>query len=283
MADVAERGAVVVTGASTGIGAATVAELARAGFVAFAGVRNDADAAAAERSHPGVRALRLDVTDAASISAAAETVAASGLPLRGLVNNAGVAVGGPLEFLPIDELRRLFEVNLFGTIAVTQAFMPALRRDRGRLVLVGSISGRLAIPFVAPYSASKFALRAFSDALRNELRPFGVAVSLIEPGNVKTPIWAKGRAGKERLLEVLPRQAHELYGRVIDSVFGATERDERDAMPVERVSAVIMHALTARAPRARYLFGGGARAGSILALLPAALRDRALRRAMRLP
>ncbi len=192
------RGAVVVTGASSGIGQAAAELLAREGFVAFAGVRNEADAARVGALHPNVRAVRLDVTDRASIGAAAEVVAASALPLRGVVNNAGVAIAGPLEFLPVDQLRRQFEVNVFGALEVSQAFLPQLRVSRGRLIFVGSISGRLAIPFIAPYSASKFALRALTDALRVELGPAGIAVALLEPSSVKTPIWQKGRDSRSR-------------------------------------------------------------------------------------
>jgi NAD(P)-dependent dehydrogenase (short-subunit alcohol dehydrogenase family) len=275
--------AVVVTGASTGIGAATAELAARNGMIAFAGVRNDADAARVEALHPNVRALRCDVADRASIAAAAETVAASGLPLRGLVSNAGIAVAGPLEFLPVDELRRQFEINVFGAVEVAQAFLPQLRRTRGRLVFVGSISGRLAVPFIAPYSASKFALRAIANAMRVELRPAGIAVALIEPSSVKTPIWQKGRESRDALLALLPPEAMQRYGAQIEAVFHATEAEERIGMPVEKVSAAILHALTARKPRTSYLLGGPARAGSILALLPAGLRDRAIRASMKLP
>jgi NAD(P)-dependent dehydrogenase (short-subunit alcohol dehydrogenase family) len=275
--------AIVVTGASTGIGAAAAAGLARLGYVVFAGVRSDADASVVRALHENVCALLLDVTDAEEVAAAADAVAASGLPVRGVVNNAGIAVGGPLEFLPVDELRRQFEVNLFGAVAVTQAFLPLLRPARGRLVFLGSSSGRLATPFVAPYSASKFALRAVTDALRVELSPFGLSVSLIEPGSVKTPIWQKGRDGKERLLGLLGPTAMTVYGPVIDAMFAATENEERTGMPVERVTAAIVHALTARKPKPNYLLGGPARAGSILALFPAGLRDRAIKKSMRLP
>ena len=196
--------------------------------------------------------------------------------MRGVVNNAGIAVAGPLEFLPVDELRRIFEINVFGALEVSQAFLPQLRAQRGRLVFVGSISGRLAVPFIAPYSASKFALRALADAMRVELIQAGVAVTLIEPGSVKTPIWAKGRASRDALLGLLPPEALVHYSRQIEALFEQTEREERSAMPVEVVTRAIRHALTARKPRANYLLGAPARAGSILAMLPAALRDRAL-------
>ena len=275
--------AIVVTGASTGIGAATAELAARSGFIAFAGVRSDADAARVEALHPNGRALRCDVTDRASIAAAAQIVAASGIPLRGVVSNAGIAVAGPLEFLPVDELRRQFEINVFGAVEVAQVFLPLLRRTRGRLVFVGSISGRLAVPFIAPYSASKFALRAIADAMRVELRPVGIAVALIEPSSVKTPIWQKGRDSRETLLGLLPAQAKEFYAKQIASVFAATEHEEHIGMPVEHVSAAILHALTARKPRTHYLLGKPARAGSIVAILPAGLRDRVLRASLKLP
>jgi NAD(P)-dependent dehydrogenase (short-subunit alcohol dehydrogenase family) len=279
----ARREAVVVTGASSGIGAGTAALLAHEGYLVFAGVRNDADAARAATLHEHVRPLRLDVTDRDAIRAAAETVAATGHPLRGVVSNAGIAVGGPLEFLPVDELRRIFEINVFGAAELAQAFLPQLRSSKGRLVFVGSISGRLAVPFVAPYSMSKFALRALADALRVELGPAGIGVSLVEPSAVKTPIWSKGRDSREALLALLPPQAMERYGAQMEAMFAQVEREERGAMPVEHVARAILHAITARKPRARYLLGKGARAGSVVALLPTALRDRAIRASMKLP
>ena len=271
--------AVLVTGASTGIGAATASSLADAGFIVFAGVRDEAAARAIARAN--VTPLTLDVTDAAAIADAAETVAQSGHVLAGVVNNAGIAVGGPLEFLPIDELRRQFEINVFGAIAVSQAFLPHLRASRGRLVFVGSVSGRLAVPFIGPYSASKFALRALSDALRLELARAGIAVALIEPGSVKTPIWQKALAARERMVRALPPQALQFYGVQLDALYKQIEGEERGGIAVERVSAAIVHALTAATPRTNYLVGFPARAGSILGMLPAAVRDRILFRPLR--
>lgn len=275
--------AVLVTGASSGIGAATTELLARKGFIAFAGVRSDADSTKIAAIHEKVRSLQLDITDRNSIDAAAQLVSASGHPLLGIVNNAGIAVAGPLEFLPIDELRRQFEVNVCGAVAVSQAFLPQLRARRGRIVFVGSISGRVAVPFIAPYSASKFALRAIADALRMELASAGVAVSIIEPGSVKTPIWRKGRESKDELLRGLGPQAMTYYGSDLAALFRQTEREERTGMPVERVSRAILHALTARKPRTHYLLGAPARVGSMLALLPAALHDRMMLAWLRLP
>jgi NAD(P)-dependent dehydrogenase (short-subunit alcohol dehydrogenase family) len=277
------REAVVITGASSGIGADAALLLAREGFVVFAGVRNDADAARAATLHDRVRPIKLDVADQASIEAAVRTVAESGHALRGAVSNAGIAVAGPLEYLPVDEIRRQFEVNVFGALAFAQAFLPQLRRSRGRVVFVGSISGRLGVPFISPYSASKAALRSFADALRVEVAPVGIEVSLIEPSAVKTPIWQKGRDSREQLAALLPPLATEHYGEQIEALFAQTHREEKSGMPVEQVSRAILHALTARKPRATYVLGASARAGSIVAMLPSRLRDRALRASLRLP
>ena len=223
----------LVTGASTGIGYAAALGLADRGFTVYAGVRDDAAASALAAHGDRVRPLRLDVTDDAQIAAAAATVAADGLALAALIGNAGIAVGGPLEYLPLTELRRQFDVNVFGAMAVAQAFLPQLRATRGRLVFVGSVSGRLAVPFIAPYSASKLALRALTDALRIELRAAGIAVVLVEPGSVRTPIWAKGRASRERLLAMLPPAALERYARPIETMFARTLAEEQGGMPVE--------------------------------------------------
>ena len=155
----------------------------------------------ASRGIPAAEPLRLDVTDAGQIAAAAELVAnvVGEAGLAGLVNNAGIAVPGPLELLPIDAWRRQLEVNVIGQVAVTQAFLPLLRKGRGRLVNIGSVNGGLAIPYMAPYSASKFALEAITDALRTELRPFGIQVAAVEPGPIHTPIWEKSLALADRM------------------------------------------------------------------------------------
>lgn len=264
--------AVVVTGASSGIGAAAAELLAREGFLTYAGVRSPEDGAKIAALHENIRPLRLDVTDRDSIASAAEVVTKSGAPLHGLVSNAGIAVGGPLEFLPVDELRRQFEVNVFGGIAVSQAFLPQLRASRGRIVFVGSVSGRIAVPYLGPYAASKFALRALSDALRAELAPAGVFVALVEPGSVKTPIWKKGRESRAQLEQTLGSQAIAYYRDAIDRLFRQTQAAELGAMPVERVTVAILHALTARWPHTNYLVGS--KMASLVATLPARVRDR---------
>jgi NAD(P)-dependent dehydrogenase (short-subunit alcohol dehydrogenase family) len=267
---------VIVSGASTGIGAATVAVLARSGFVAFAGVRRQADADRLHAIDANIRPVMLDVTEEASIRSAIREVATSGTPLIGVVSNAGIALGGPLERFPVEQLRRQFDVNVFGALALAQAALPHLPSPNGRIVFVGSISGRLAMPYVGPYCASKFALRAIADALRMELAPAGIAVSLIEPGSVNTPIWRKGRESRDRVAAMLGTDARPHYYQALERIVQATETQERAGIPADRVAQSILHALTDARPREHYLLGS-AKAGSVVALLPAKMRDRILR------
>jgi NAD(P)-dependent dehydrogenase (short-subunit alcohol dehydrogenase family) len=190
----------------------------------------------------------------------------------GLVNNAGIAVGGPLEFLPLDDLRQQLEVNVVGPVAMAQAFLPLLRRGGGRIVQMGSVSGLFASPFLGPYSASKFALEALSDALRVELRPWGIHVSIIEPGVIATPIWRKSLAAADEALAEMPPALEELYGQTL----GAVRREVQGlrGVPAARVADAVVHALTAARPRARYhVIGPSARVRLALAYLPSRLRD----------
>jgi len=267
-----DRKGVVVTGASSGIGEAAALGLAHQGFVVFAGFRSAADGQRMAALHTNIQPIRLDVTDSQSVTTACSHVLSSGVILHGLVNNAGIAIGGPVEFLPIDEWRRLFDVNVFGAVMATQAFLPHLRAHHGRIVFIGSISGRLAAPFLAPYSASKFALRAIADALRMEVAPSGVLVSIVEPSSVTTPIWSKGRRTRQQMEQVLGAQGVALYGSDLEELLRASEVQERVGMPVERVTQAIVHALTARRPKTHYLVGS--RLASAASHLPATLRDR---------
>jgi NAD(P)-dependent dehydrogenase (short-subunit alcohol dehydrogenase family) len=277
------RGAVLVSGASTGIGAATTALLARNGFATFAGVRKPEDQPRTAALGSGVRPLALDVTVQSSIDDARRAVRESGVALTGIVSNAGIAIGGPLEHLPLEELRRQFEVNVFGSLAIVQAFLPLLAEGSGRIVLVGSISGRLATPYIGAYSASKFALRAMADALRVELAPSRISVSLIEPGSVRTPIWRKGRETAGEMAGRLGNTTRPHYRVALERILAIAQSEERDGMPAAVVAAAILHALTARRPRANYVLGKRAQLRGIFAVFPAALRDRAMRRSMRIP
>jgi NAD(P)-dependent dehydrogenase (short-subunit alcohol dehydrogenase family) len=229
-----------------------------------------------------VRPLLFDVTIAEQIAAAANAIAVSGVPLYGVVNNAGIAVAGPLEYLPLDDFRRQFEVNLFGALAVTQAALPLLRsHGRGRVVFMSSVSGQIAPPLIGPYAASKFALEALADSLRMELAAFDIEVSVVQPGNVRTPIWQKGRAAKDELIARVPEEALRYYGKAVDALVRATEREERTGIDPYTVAAAVRAALTDRSPKARYAIGSPpAWQRRFAALLPERLRDRLILRTM---
>jgi NAD(P)-dependent dehydrogenase (short-subunit alcohol dehydrogenase family) len=276
--------AVLITGSSTGIGAACALELDRLGWRVFAGVRSPDDGQRlAAKASPRLTPLRLDVTDCQLVAEAARALADAVGPagLAGLVNNAGIVVAGPWEVLPIEELRRQLEVNVVGQVAVTQAVLPLLRAGRGRIVLIGSVNGRMAPPYMGPYAASKHALEAIADSLRVELGPWGIPVSIVQPGSVKTPVWQKSQAEADRLLQILTPEAQALYGEDIARMRRAVERLAAQAMPVARVVRAVVHALSARRPRTRYPIGPQARlAAPLLGLLPVRLRDWLMRRAL---
>lgn len=290
--------ALLITGASTGIGHACALHFAQLGWRVYAGVRAQTDALALRAAHPYLEPIRLDVTDPRDITNAADTVAhslhAHGITgLAALINNAGIVVAGPLEYLPLHELRRQLDINVLGPVAVTQAFLPLLRlaadaapantRAPARIVNLSSVSGRIAAPFLGPYAASKFALEALSDALRNELHPWGIAVSLIEPGPINTPIWNKAAAWFQSIHDQLPPAAHQRYGPALDALRQYTDRCARNALPPARVIAAIHHALTSPRPRLRYPVGR-AQAFNIqlLKFLPARWVDKAMRKTLRL-
>lgn len=261
------RGAVVVTGASSGIGEACARRLAGLGFQVFAGVRKPADGERLQGEIAGVTALAIDVVDADSIARAVEAVreATGGAGLAGLVNNAGVAVPAPIEHQPIEDFRRQIEVNLIGQVAVTQAFLPQLRAARGRIVNMSSIGGKVAVPLLGAYAASKFGLEGFSDSLRRELRPWGIHVAVIEPGTIATPIWDKGVASGDELEASLGEQAKRDYGPLIATVRTASEQGARTGLPPDAVARDVAHALTARKPKTRYLVGREAKSRALLA------------------
>jgi NAD(P)-dependent dehydrogenase (short-subunit alcohol dehydrogenase family) len=272
-------GTVVVTGASTGIGRVTALRLAGAGFDVLGGVRREEDGAALRAADGRIEPVIVDVTNADQIAALAARV--GGGPLAGLVNNAGIAVAGPLEGIPIDEIRRQYEVNVFGLLAVTQALLEPLRAGRGRIVNVGSIGGRLGTPFVGPYSSSKAAVRALSAALRRELRPWGIHVALIEPGALDTPIWRKGADTADETLGQLSERVRTLYAKQLDALVRNVNKIAAGATPPEAAAEAIEHALTAERPKALYTVGREARIqGALHAVLPARTFDALVQRAM---
>jgi NAD(P)-dependent dehydrogenase (short-subunit alcohol dehydrogenase family) len=269
---------VLLTGASSGIGRACAERLAGTGWRVLAGARADADleALAALRN---VEPLRLDVTDEADVAAAA---AAAGDSLDALVNNAGIAISGPVEVLPVDAWRRQLEVNLLGQVAVTRALLPALLAARGRIVNMSSISGRAAAPLLGPYAASKFALEAMNDALRRELRGHGVRVVAIEPGAIATPIWGKGTAEADAQIGEMDDAQTRRYASLIAALRTTAERNATAGLHPAAVAAAVETALTAARPRTRYLVGREARVTAALArLLPDRAVDALIARALR--
>jgi len=282
----ASRGFVVVTGTSTGIGEATALHLAGNGFHVFAGVRRAEDGKALqEQAAEGLTPLIIDVTDESAISVAAaavrDTVGDRGL--AGVVNNAGIAKPAPIEFQPLADFRTQLEVNLFGPVAMIQAFLPQIRRGGGRIVNVGSIGGLLVLPLNGAYSASKFGMRAISDALRLELRQWNVHVSLIEVAPVKTAIFGKTYAELDALEKRLGEAAYRLYEQQIAAIRSATEKAAADADSPEVIAKAIFHALTSDKPKTRYLVGHGGKQVGLAAALPDRARDRALARELGLP
>jgi len=269
----ARPGAVVVTGASTGIGRATALLLDAQGYRVFAGIRNDRDAEGLQaEASPALTPLILDVTQEESVRLAVTRVRReTGGGLLGLVNNAGVSLNGPLELLPVSEIRTLFEVNVVGLLAVTRAFIPMLRKEKGRLVNISSGHGLLAVPDKSAYAASKFAVQAISDSLRLELRPFGISVSNLVVGKVDTAVLDKILAQREELRRAVPPEVFDLYA----PLFEFFDRDVKNlpGIPPEEVARVVAGALSARRPRAHYLVGPGARKMKNLAHLPLRIRD----------
>jgi NAD(P)-dependent dehydrogenase (short-subunit alcohol dehydrogenase family) len=273
-------GTVVITGASTGIGRATAVRLAGAGFAVLAGVRREEDGADLRAQDARIEPVLVDVTDAGQIASLAARV--GGAPLAGLVNNAGIAVAGPLEGVPIDLVRRQYEVNVFGLLAVTQALLDPIRAGQGRIVNIGSIGGRINTPFVAPYSSSKAAVRSLSAALRRELHPWDIRVALVEPGALDTPIWRKGEEGSQAVIDALPERVRTLYARPLQALVATTRKIAAGAAAPDEAAQAIEHALTAERPKAVYTVGRRARVqGALHSVLPTRAFDALVARAMK--
>ena len=262
---------VLITGASTGIGRACAVALDQQGFRVFAGVRQEQDGDALRKESPRIEPVIVDVTDQATIDAAAKQID----QLFGLVNNAGITVAGAIEFLPVDDIRRQFEVNVFGQIAVTQAFLPKIRASRGRIVFMSSVGGRVpSSPFMSPYNGSKHALESFGDALRVELAPWGIDVVLVEPGSITTPIWEKSVTAATEIRRGMPPEFEERYGTAADKTQKLAEATGRRGEAPEKVAEKVVHALTAARPRPRYVIGKDARVQkAMFAVLPDRARD----------
>ena len=273
-----DKGAVLVTGTSSGIGRACAFKLDQAGYRVFAGVRKESDAESLrQQASSRLTPVLLDVTNEAliaiTVSQVAEAVCETGLV--GLVNNAGIAVPAPLEVIPLSELRRQFEVNVIGQVAVTQALLPLLRKARGRIVNVGSVGSSMTFPFTGALSASKSALEAINDSLRMELLPWGIRVILITPSTVRTPGVDRLQYDSEELLRTIPEEDARRYATPFRAFVEAFTKQEATGSRPEVVADVILQALIVRTPRTEYPVGRGSRLLPLLArLLPTRLLDR---------
>lgn len=272
---------ILVTGASTGIGEACVLHLASRGHRVFAGVRKEADGQRVRaQGGASVTPVLLDVTDAEAIKEAAAFIERElgTVRLAGIVNNAGVARGGPLEFIPVDEWREQLEINVVGQVAVTQAFMPLLRAGHGRVVFIGSIGGRVGQPLMGPYNASKFALEGIAEAFRQEVEPFGIKVVLIEPGAVNTPIWGKGQQTMARLVDDAPPAMVEQYEPMMKKLEAMLEKNDGGGVEPIVVAKAVDRALFSGRPKPRYLVGPDAKVGGhVMRFVPDRLRDAVVR------
>ena len=276
---------ILITGASTGIGFACATHLAGLGHDVLAGVRKAADGERVEAAgHGHITHVIVDVADEQSVQAAAARVReiTGDRGLGGLVNNAGIGAGGPIETTELAAWKRQFDVNLFGAIATTRALIPQIRQAKGRVVNIGSIGGRVALPYMSPYNASKFALRAFTDSLRMEMSDFGVHVALIEPGSVATPIWEKAGETTVEVREKMDPEAQRLYGPVLEGMDKIVAETAARGIPPVEVARAVEHALTASKPRTKYLVGRDAKLrAKLVKVMPDRVMDRAILKQIR--
>jgi NAD(P)-dependent dehydrogenase (short-subunit alcohol dehydrogenase family) len=270
---VEESKVILISGTSSGIGKACALHMDKMGFTVYAGVRKKSDGEnlkqeASDRLQP----ILLDVTSVESIATAADIIdKETGGKLFGLINNAGIGLGGVLEVTPLSEIRKLMEVNVIGLMAVTQAFIPMLRNSNGRIINIGSSSSFIAAPGASAYAASKFAVRAVTDSLRRELKPFDISVILVAPGTVESEIWEKGRTYIEKLRQsVTPEIAH-LYATL--AKFADKLNSQMKKIPASEVAEVVAHALTSKKPKKVYLVGNDARRAARMTRFPKGLVD----------
>jgi len=274
--------AILLTGASRGLGRATALRLAASGWTVYAGVRTTADGQAlAAEAGSGIVPVELDVTSPEQIAALDDVLPER---LHAVINNAGVIADGPIEAVETDRLREVFEVNVFGCIAVTQAVLPRLRRGQGRVIIMSSLSGRVTTPWTGVYCASKAAIESIGDALRIELRPWGIPVTLVEPNATATDMWSDADAMVEATVAAMRPQHRVLYADHIDGVRRGVPTMQKRAVPVSKVVDVVEKAVESRSPRARYLVGIDSRLAHIGAsLTPTRVLDRVLAAAMGFP
>lgn len=265
---------VLITGTSTGIGRACALQLDKLGFTVYAGVRRSEDAKALKKkASERLKPIIMDVTDESSITnAVAQIKSETGGRIDGLINNVGVGIGGALEVTPLDEIQKLMNINVIGLLAVTKAFIPMLRESKGRIINIGSTSGYLAFPGASVYSASKFAVRAITDALRLELHHFGIKVILLSPGAIESAIWDKGATYREGLQAKADPKIAPLYSTL--RRFGDSLYTDMKRIPALEVANVAAEALTNKHPKRYYIVGKDAKGAKKATYLPTSILDR---------
>ncbi len=270
--DFANKKAILITGASSGIGKACALHLEKLGFIIYAGVRKEKDFNFYKSYKPSkILPIFLDVRKSEDILNAFNNIASSGLELYALVNNAGISIGGPIELLPMHQVEELISINIIGVLRVTKVFIPLLRKSRGRIINIGSIAGRISVPGLCAYSSSKSALIGFSNSMRLELQRFGIAVSLIEPGIINTPIWEKGLNLANKSINQISKELIEIYKPIIYFLQRiATTPFKAD---VKKVAVIVAKAITSKRPRRRYLVGIDAKLLTFIDLLPRSVSD----------
>ncbi|MFD6161538.1 SDR family oxidoreductase [Nocardia sp. NPDC060256] len=271
----ARRVLIVVTGASTGMGASAARELARQGFHVLAGVRRDRDADAIRAA--GVEPVILDITEPEQVAALAARAADDPRALHAVVNNAGIQVNAPVEALPMAQWRNVFEVNLFGHIAVTQALLPALLRSKGRVINISSVGGKVAMATYGAYAGTKFAMEAVSDSLRREVAPLGVQVVVIEPGGVRTEMAVRGIETANSLATGMTPEQDKRYGELVRANYRFMDAGTSSGVTADAAARVIAKAVTARRPHTRYTIG---RDAAMVTRLTRILSDRTLDRVL---
>lgn len=258
----------LITGCSSGIGEDIAVRLAQEGWRVYAGVRSESDGERLSKLNQNLHPLILDVTNRQHIDDCLALFDEENIQLDALINNAGIAAGGPVEIMLEQEWRSIFEVNVFGLVNLTTACLPLLRKSKGRIVNISSISGLLASPFMSIYASSKFAVEAFSDSLRRETKDFGIEVCIVEPGPIATKIWDKGTADSMKKLEMLQGELATAYSGNVDAFRKAIDGAVKLALPASETSEAILHACTASKPKTRYLVSKNKPILKLLRMLP---------------
>jgi len=275
---------IIITGASTGIGEAIAVHLAKQGYKVYAGYRKEADAEKLKLACGNIVPVKLDVCSAEEIENVRLLVEKNEKECIALINNAGIAVAAPLEGVPMEDFRKQLDINVHGLLMTTQAFIPILRKTKGTIIHIGSIAGKVSAPFLGPYSASKFAVEAISDALRMELRPWGIKVICVEPGSIQTPIWDKSLEASTDMENRISEDIKSLYQQQILTIRKMSKKIEARGIPAQKVAEVVEKIIKSSNPKARYVIGLDAKIQKILKwLLPDKWLDKILCKNLRLP